>query len=319
MLQGIKTPKGQSPTYCGPGPDPRTRDNHTIADNIIRAADLDDARTVVTFTPATEITNWSPRFFEDLVYPDTPIGIATVGRYACKWHDDLFNVIDLVRNYRDSEEIATMLALRATLLSRYLAQRNRLYFSRRVSEIPDDAREGRMSQRDREVSERARLVVASLSKESDYIVKCLTHERPTKIHTDSFVLKGAPTIGGTAVWGAHIGHPVTCTIVPTSEGHRVHVTYRSTLFNGVQRAASALLSRRTPDALKRRILSEIALEHYQTIFVLKHKWNALTADEQESIGRIVKEVDARYGGKTRWLRNNHWMLRRNPNVPDFFA
>ena len=71
--------------------------------------------------------------------------------------------------------------------------------------------------------------------------------------------------------------------------------------------------------LKRRILSEIALEDYQRFFVLKHKWNDLTADEQESIGRIVKEVNARYGGKTRWLRNNHWMLRGNPDVPNLFA
>ena len=319
MMQGIKTPQGLPPTFCGPGVNPRAHDNHTIANNIMRAADLDGAGKVVTFTPATEITNWSPRFFEDPVYANTPIGIATVGRYACKWHDDLFNIIDLIRNYRDSEEIATMLAFRATLLAHFLAQRNWLYFSRRAKVIPDHVREGRMSQRDREVSERAGVVVASLSKEIDYIVECLKSERPTKIHTDSFVLKGKPTIGGTAVWGAHIGHPVSCTIVPMSEGHRIHVTYRRTLLNGVQRAASALLSRRTSDVMKRRILSEIALEHYQTVFILKHKWKALKADEQESIGRIVKDVDARYGARTRWFRRNHWMLRGNPDVPNLFT
>ena len=145
LMKGIKTLKGRSPTYCGPRPDPRASNNHTIADNIIRTGDRDGAGTVVTFAPTTEIANWSPRFFEDMVHPDTPIGIATVGRYACLWHDELFNVIDLIGNYRDSEQVATLLALRATLMPRYLAQRNRLYFSRRAAEIPNEITEGKMS------------------------------------------------------------------------------------------------------------------------------------------------------------------------------
>ncbi len=162
-------------------------------------------------------------------------------------------------------------------------------------------------------------MVASLSKETDYIIRCLKEDRPTKIQTDSFTLDGPPAIGGTAVWGANTGHPVTCTIVPTLEGHRVRITYRKTLFNGVQRTASALLSSRASEALKRQILSAIALEHSQTIFIFKHEWNALRVDQQDAIGRIVEEVDARYAVRMGWPRKKLSMLQGNPDVPDFFA
>ena len=176
-----------------------------------------------------------------------------------------------------------------------------------------------MSQTDRASADRARTMDTSLLKESNYIIGCLRDDRPTNIQTDSFTLAGLPSIGGTAVWGAHIGHPVTCTIVPTMGGHRVHITYRKTLLNGIQRAAAGLISHRVPEIRKRRILSEIALEHYETIFILSHRWNALTADQQKSVKSIVKKVDTQHSEKLGRLRRKPWVLRGNPEVPDFFS
>ena len=316
LMQGIKTPLGVPPTYCGPGVNPSAHKNHTISESIMTAVDYKGTRKVVTFLPPTHIKKWYPRFFVDPIYQETPIGEATVGRYACGYHDNLFSLIDVVRNYRDSNEVATLLALRAILLLHYISTRNQLYFSRRAKEIPDETRDGRMSAGDLEAAERGRNVAASISKEVEYIIGCLKEGRPTKIQSDSFELSGPPAIGGTMVWGAHIGHPVTCTIVPMTKGHRVHLTYRRTPLNGVQRAAAGLLSSRTSEPIKRRILSEISLEHHQTIFILRHKWDSLTPDQQESVRRLVSKVDAQGAGRPRWLRRKVWGLHGNPEVPD---
>ena len=319
FMQGIKTARGGPPAYCGPNSSLKAHKNHTISESIITAVDYSGTGKVVAFLPPTEIKKWSRQFFVDPIYPATPIGEATVGRYACEYHDNLFNVIDEVRNYENSNTVATLLALRATLLPYYVAHRNDLYFTKRAKEIPDETREQRMSGSDYEAAERARNLVTSLSKEIYYIVGCLKDGRPTKIQTDSFELNGAPTIGGTMVWGAHIGHPVTCTIVPVPHGHRVHVTYRRTLFNSVQRAAADLLSNRTSETLKREILSEIALEHHQTIFILRHKWHSFTINQQESVRRLVKAVDVQTTERSRWLGRRLLRLHGNPDVPDLFA
>lgn len=317
-MKGIRTPKGRPPDYCGPGEQPRPCNNHTIAHNIIRDVDLDCAGTVVTFRPATTVKNWSPRFFETMVQPSTPIDLATVGRYACKWHDEWFNVIDLLGNYKNSTEVATALALRSILVSRYLALRNRLYFEKRAKEIPDETREQRMSQIDRDTAARAKSIDEALTKESKHIIRCLEQETPTDIQTDSFVLDGPPSLGGTAVWGARIGHAATCTVVPTRDGHRVHVTYRKNLWNGIQRGASELLSHRAPDSVKRRILSEIVLEHHETMFILNHRWNLLTAEQKESMKSILKMLDTEGTGKRARQGVKPLRLRGNADVPNLF-
>lgn len=262
------------------------------------------------------VKKWSARFFESLIYPDTPIGIATVGCYACKWHDDLFNIIDLLGNYEDSTEVANMLTLRSVLMSLYLAQRNRRYFERRAKEIPDESRELRMSQQDRDAAAKARRIEGTLSKESNYIIACLREGRPSKIHTRSFTLAGTPSVGGTAVWGAHIGHPVTCTIVPTLEGHRIHITFRKTVFDGIQLAAARILSDSIRENLKRTLLSEITLEHYETMFILDHRWKSLTVEQQESVRSIVKNLDTQQPDRLGGLRRKPWRLRGNPEVPE---
>ena len=319
LMQGIKTVRGVPPAYCGPGPSSKAHKNHTISESIMTDVDYSSTGKVVTFLPPTEIKKWSSRFFVDPIYPKTPIGEATVGRYACGHHDKLFNVIDEVKNYGDSNEVATLLALRAILLLNYVSYRTQLYFTKRAKEIPDETREGLMSERDREAAGRARNVVASMSKELDYITGCLKDGRPTQIQTDSFELHGPPAIGGTMVWGAHIGHPVTCTIVPMPNGHRVHITYRRTLLNGVQRSAASLLSNRASETLKRQILSEISLEHHKTIFILRHKWDSLTVDQQESVRRLVKNIDVQATEGPRWLRRKPWGLHRNFEVPDLLV
>ena len=55
LMKGLKTSNGNAPNYCGPAPEPQTCRNHTIADNIIRAADVNRSGRVVTFRPATTI------------------------------------------------------------------------------------------------------------------------------------------------------------------------------------------------------------------------------------------------------------------------
>ena len=319
LMQGIKTPRGVAPDYCGPGLSPSAHKNHTISESIIEAVDYSKTGKVVTFLPPTFISKWHSRFFVDPIFENTPIGEATVGRYACGYHDSLFNIIDEIRSYGDSNEVATLLALRATLLLRYVAYRKQLYFSRRAKEIPDTGRAGRMFESDLETAEKAWNVVSIASKEVDHITGCLIDGRPTKIETDSFILSGSPAIGGTMVWGAHIGDPITCTIVPMRNGHRVHVTYRRTLFNGLQRAAARLLSNRTSEPVKKRMLSEIALEHHQTIFILRHKWNSLTSDDQDSVRRLVGEVDVQTAEEPRRFRRRPWRLRDNPDVPDLLT
>ena len=319
LMQGIKTPRGMPPEYCGPGLSPSAHKNHTISESIMAAVDYSQTGKVVTFLPPTNIKKWHSRFFVDPIYENTPIGEATVGRYACGYHDSLFNIIDEVRNYVDSNKVATFLALRATLLLRYVAYRNQLYFSSRAKEIPDKGRGGWMSERDLATAERARNVVSIMSKEVDHITGCLKDGRPTKIQTDSFELNGSPAIGGTMVWGAHLGDPVTCTVVPMKNGHRVHVTYRRTPLNGVQRVAARLLSNRTSEPVKRRMLSEISLEHHQTVFILRHKWNSLTSDHQDSVRRLVREVDVQAAEESRWFRKKPWKLHGNPDVPDLLT
>ena len=121
------------------------------------------------------------------------------------------------------------------------------------------------------------------------------------------------------VWGAHLGDPVTCTVVPMKNGHRVHVTYRRTPLNGVQRVAARLLSNRTSEPVKRRMLSEISLEHHQTVFILRHKWNSLTSDHQDSVRRLVREVDVQAAEESRWFRKKPWKLHGNPDVPDLLT
>ena len=319
LMKGIKTPRGMPPDYCGPDLSPGAHKNHTISASIMASVDYCQTGKVVTFLPPTFIRKWNSRFFVDPIYERTPIGEATVGRYACGYHDNLFNIIDELRNYRDSNKVATFLALRATLLLRYVAYRNQLYFSRRAKEIPDKGRSGGLSERDIETAERARNVVSIMSKEVNYIISCLKDNRATKNQTNSFELSGSPAIGGTMVWGAHIGDPVTCTIVPMKNGHRVHITYRRTLLNGVQRAAARLLSNRTSEPIKRQMLSEIALEHHQTIFILRHKWNSLTPDNQDAVRRLVKEVDVQATEKPRWFHKKLWRLHGNPDVPDLLT
>lgn len=287
LMKGVFTQPGTPPDYCGPGPGMPIL-NHTIADNLIREVNGGE-RVVVAFSPRIDPTRWSQNETRGPVFPETPIGVATVGRYACDWHDDLFGPIDSFP-YRmaANDGVPTLIALRATLMEYFLTFRHSEFFRRRADYCrkefeswPKDPQEcdcreiwQSYSDDDQRNSDRSiRRHAPALLEESQRLVALLKANDSTGIEVNSFFLPGTPKVGGTVVWISHLGDPITLTIVPIRDGHHFYATYHSRPANLVQKLIADLLSSRVPNSAKGLFLSEIVLQQHWAMFILKPTWN----------------------------------------------
>ena len=343
MMKGIHTPLGNPPDYCGPGKGV-TILSHTVPKNVIQKASERD-RKVVAFSPRVALDRWSPNETKGPIFPETPVAVATVGRYACEWHDNLFSPIDSAPYVLKTNEVTPILiALRATLMEHFLLFRYSEFFKRRADfclerfrEWPSgpqecDCRDTWWSycsedrQKEKKASERH---VPVLLEEAKRLVALVQRNDRSKIIGHTFFLPGSPAVGGTLVWISNIGDPMTLTIVPVSDGHHVYITHHTNPANFMQRLVAELMSHRVATSRKSRILSEIVLQQNQAVFLLKRKWRSMTRQEQNAICAVTAEKEVSPPSaislkgsydrlKWRWQYGRAWRLKDDPRVPDLF-
>ena len=344
LMKGIYTKAGTYPDFCGPGTGLPIM-SHTIADNVIRQMNGGE-KEVVTFSPRINPSRWSRNETRGPVFPKTPINVAAVGRYACQWHDGLFNPIDsLPYDLTDNAMVPALVALRATLMEHFLTFRQSEFFRKRadycrreVEGWPDgpqqcECREKWRSYSDEDQRNAGRASghhVPALLRESQRLVALLKAEAPSKIVPYEFFLPGEPAVGGTVVWLSHIGDPMTFTITPENNGHCFYVTTHAKPRSVAQRFLATLLSNHVPNAQKGQYLSEIALQQNWAIFILKPKWTAMSHQEREIVSTIVGEMRIAQPSDTslwssfhrfvsRWRSQRYWALRGDPRVPNLFS
>ena len=343
-MKGIFTQRGTAPDYCGPGTG-LPISSHTIARNLIKEVNGGE-RDVVTFLPRINTNRWSPNETKGHVFPRTPIGEAAVGRYVCAWHDGLFGPIDIVPSDLTSDgSVPTLIALRATLMGHFLAFRHSEFFRIRaeycrkeVESWPSgpqrcDCREKWQSyseddQRNADLSSGRH--VPALLEEGKKLVTLVKANDSSEIYAASFTLPGTPTVGGTVVWLAHTGGPMTLTILPTRSGHHFYMTCHSRPVNVVQKLFADLLSKRVSNALKAQYLSEIALQQNWGMFILKPRWKSMSQQERDMVREIAGDMGTTQQNGTslrssfrslmwRWQRAGTWPLRGDPRVPNLFS
>ena len=344
LMKGIYTKAGTYPDFCGEGTGLPIL-SHTIADNLIRQVNGGE-KEVVTFSPRINTGRWSRNETRGPVFPKTPINVATVGRYACLWHDGLFDPIDsLPYDLTANAMVPTLVALRATLMEHFLTFRHSEFFGKRADYCrhelerwpdgpqPCDCREKWQNYSDEDQQNAGRASkrhVPALLRESQRLVALLKAEDPSEIVLSEFFLPGDPTAGGTLVWISHIGDPMTLTIIPRNGGHHFYVTTHAKPTSAVQRFLAALLSNHVPNAQKGQYLSEIALQQNWAMFILKPKWEAMSHQERKMVSAIADEMGTAQPSNSslrssfqrfvwRWQRQRNWALRGDPRVPNLFS
>ncbi len=339
LMEGIATPRGAAPHYCQGRGIPIG--SHTIPANVIRRVS-GDHKQVVAFVPRVDLDRWSPRETVGPAFPDTPVGAATVGRYACAWHDQWFNPIDTLP-YRLVEDSSTAMriALRATSMAYFLAERSHDLYQKRSDYCQQASRPAPLRpqecgcleqweidhKKDRERAEALeKHTLPVLAQEVEQLVDLARNERWSEIVANETFLPGQPSMGGTALWRPlYSGDPITLTIIPESAGHRIFVTHHRKLTNVVQGVVGALMGQYAK-AGRTRLLSEIALQQHHAMFILKPKWESMSASDQEAVKEIVKEMGSPVPpisirkNPLKWLRSpRSWPLREDPRVPDLFS
>ncbi len=342
-MKGVQTPLGQPPDYCGPGVGEVIL-SHTIPRNVIEKASQSDKK-VVAFSPRVALDRWSPNETKGPIFPETPIGVATVGRYACAWHDSLFSPIDSAPyDLQNDQPAPALIALRATLMEHFLLFRYSEFFKRRADYCLEKFREWPggpqecdcrdlwwsyyREDRQNEKSASKRHVPALLE-EAEKLVALVKRNDQSEIVAQSFFLPGLPAVGGTLVWISNFGDPMTLTIVPVSDGHHIYITHYANPANVIQRIVADLVSHRVPFSRKGQILSEIALQQNQAVFLLKRKWRSMTQQEQDAICAVAAEKEVSLPSanslkglcdrwKWRWRYGRAWRLKGDPRVPDLF-
>ena len=344
LMQGIPTARGMPPHYCGDGAGWPIL-SHTIPANVIDEVN-GDYKEVVTFSPRVEVSRWSPNEMRGPVFPKTPIDVASVGRYACNWHDGLFDPIDSAPfGLTQNNAAATLIALRATLMEYFLAFRHSEYFGKRAdycrirferwSAGPQECgcRKGWKDHRDddeRNAEQAFRRHVPVLLREIKNLVGLVKGNDWSEIVASEFFLPGEPKVGGTVVWISYLGDPMTLTIVPVKDGHHFYFTHHAKPANVVQKVVADLMSNRVSNSRKSRILSEIVLHQNWAMFILKPKWCSMSQDERDMIRIIADEmgmaqplVKTLRSSLTRYWRRlrstRAWALKGDPRVPDLFS
>ena len=344
LMKGIFTKAGTSLTgYCGQGTGFPTL-SHTIADNVIREVN-DGEKEVVTFSPRVDPSRWSPNETRGPIFSKTPVGVATVGRYACEWHDGLFDPIDVVPyDLTANVNVPTLVALRATLMEYFLAFRHSEFFGKRAAYCRHEVErwsggpqkcgcrekwQDYSNEDQRNAVQASRRHVPALLQESKYLAALVGTNDSSKIRLSKFFLPGEPAVGGTVVWISHLGDPLTLTIVPVQNGHLFYVTCHAKPANVVQKLIADLLSNRVSGARKSQYLFEIVLQQNWAMFILKPKWKSMSQDERDMVRVIADEMGTAPPSGTsfrspfrrfmwRWQRERTWGLRDDSRVPNLF-
>ena len=242
LLKGIPTKSGREPDYCGGNPAHRRR-SHTNAKNTIVAAN-GGSPWVVAFSLKTRLNQkaWRSDLVRKVVHEQTALDDATVGHYACDWHDDeVFALIDdLERVKRDLSNsiVPVTFAARAILMQYFLAHRRWRLFDERsrfcvaasgsVASVSGNCRCReewlRAGEEDRRTADGHWREVSRLRRELDRLVSMLKAGDGSRIAGSLMFLPGLPAIGGTMGFHQRFGNGVTCTIIPAVDGHYVYIT-----------------------------------------------------------------------------------------------
>lgn len=343
LMNGIPTSRGLPPDYCGEGAGWPIL-SHTIAENVI-----DDVNggydEVVTFSPRVNPSRWSANETEGPVFPRTPLSVATVGRYACAWHDGLFGSIDSAPYALSTNgSVPAFIALRASLMEHFLASRHSEFFGKRAEYCRSRLESWPLGVQDCDCRERwreyydsdlrnaelaTRRHVPALLEECERLVQAVKASAWSEVAAYTFFLRGSPSIGGTLVWISHVGDPMTMTVVPVKDGHHIYITHRPKPSNVMQNVLANFISKRVPDSRKARILSEIVLQQNRAMFILKPRWFSMSQQERDMVQSVAHEMgwSLPSGGslraswkhlKRRWQRGRVWALKDDLRVPDLF-
>lgn len=330
-LKGIPTKNGKPPDYCG-GNLAHRRRSHTNAKNTIVAVN-GGSPWVVAFSLKSRLNQrgWRLDLVSRILHERTPLDDATVGHYACDWHDDeVFAPIDDLERVKGDVSnpiIPVLFAARAVLMQYFLAYRRWRLFDERsrfcikASESIVVVRENctcredwlRYGEEDRATADRHKQEVVRLRRECERLLSMIKNGEGSRIAGSLIFLSGAPAAGGTMGFHQRFGNGVTCTIIPAVDGHYVYVTRYRGFANLAASVVTNLLLRCLSDENKGQLLSELALQQHMAVFITMPKWQSMKANgQQESVREIVKEMRTLAPSLV-------WTLRGDPRVPNLFS
>ena len=329
-LKGIPTKNGRAPDYCG-GNSAHRRRSHTNAKNTIVAAN-GDSPWVVAFSLKSCLRqkHWRSDLVRKVVHEKTALDDATVGHYACDWHDaEVFALIDdLERVKRDlsNSMVPVTFAARAILMQYFLALRRWRLFDER-SRFCMAAAESvvrasgnctcreewlRAGEEDRRTAEQHWQEVYRLRRERNRLVSMMKARDGSRIAGSLMFLPGTPSVGGTMGFHQRLGNGLTCTIIPAIDGHYVYITHHRGLVNLAASMAIDFVVHRLNDARKGQFLSELALQQHMAVFITTPKWRSLRAGgQQDAVREVVEEMRS---SSPRLI----WSLRGDGRVPNLF-
>ena len=342
LMKGIPTSRGTPPDYCGEGAGWPIL-SHTIPENVIDYVN-GGYQDVVAFSPRVDPSRWSRDATQGPVFPRTPVSVATVGRYACAWHDGLFRPIDSAPyGVVTDVSVPALIALRAILMDYFLACRHSEFFEKRAEccrikfeSWPAGGQECDCREKWREhclsdlqiAGPATRQHVPVLRKECESLVDVVKANAWSEVSAETFFLSGSPSVGGTLVFVPRIGNSMTFTVVPVRDGHHVYITHRRERRDVLQNFLASFLSGRMSVFRQARMLSEMVLQQNRAMFILKPKWNSMLQEERDMVHAVALEVGQsrpsrgwlRTPGKhfRRWRRGRVWGLKGDPRVPDLF-
>ena len=328
-LKSIPTKNGQPPDYCG-GKPAHSRRSHTIPANIIKAVN-GGSPYVVTFSLKSQLRlkDWKLDTVKRSMHDKTSVRDATVGHYACDWHDNqVFGPIDEIERVTKepgNSMTPALFALRAVLMQRFLSYRHWRLFDgryRHCLEASESFESGykdcacpegwrRDSKTDHDTAQRLEPQVRILQQESSNLVSLVKNCNTARIVASQFFLPGTPGIGGTMVFNQRVGGGITCTISPVDKGHHVYITRHQGIRNTVAKFVTDIVAPYTSDASKRQAISELVLQQNKSVFITMPKWRSMqSTGEQTNIRDIAEQVYSSPPRKFRALKDD----QRVPNL-----